>query len=129
MKEYNEEFRKYFNEIKEFCERNKKMALDKLTVLSDAVEHDYYTEEALKDEDETVEESGEKKEEVVENNLPLSGSEDKRKMTLPRPSIPKQSSFEFDTPRKKRTVFKIVRSSSLTCAELVEDIKIGRAHV
>lgn len=122
VKEYNEEFRKYFNEIKEFCERNKKIALDKLTVQSEmSKDTKETTAEEIEDGSEASSEEDNEKV-VAEVKVPVEKSEKAEKTDGEKLTPPKQSSFELSGKRRRRPVFKLTRSSSLTCAEMVEDL-------
>lgn len=123
VKDYNEEFCKYFNEMKEFCERNKKIALEKLTVQS----------ETSKDVDGAIEEGegdGESGDEESEKQLTKTKtSEDEveksDKAVNEEPTVPNRKNFELGSKRRRRPRFKMTRSSSLTCAEMVEDLNVG----
>uniref|UniRef100_A0A0N5AA97 Leucine-rich repeat-containing protein 34 n=1 Tax=Syphacia muris TaxID=451379 RepID=A0A0N5AA97_9BILA len=126
VKEYDDEFRKYFSEIKEFCERNKKIALDKLTVQAELPKDG---DDALSEEPECnlqlfeEEEEGEKKA-PVENKV--TGEEEKAgKSEEDKPLNRRPNGFGLNSTQRRRPVFKLTRSSSLTCAELVEDLSVS----
>ncbi|VDM50399.1 unnamed protein product [Toxocara canis] len=123
VKEYNEQFKLYFDEIKSFCERNKQTALKKLSVQSSISENaadsdsseDGQAECSSDKQEEVVEERGEKE---SERKAESDGSEVKQRTVA---TMSKQKSVDIAS-HSKRPVWRFNRSSSLTCTELVEDI-------
>lgn len=112
VKEYQEQFKVYYEEIKVFCERNKQLALKKLSV------HTTVQECAI-----TVGENsgGEKKVEgeKLEMNEGVQKKEEKEHERCESIEAEQTSSAP-----KKNTVWMLSRSASLTCNETVDDIPV-----
>uniref|UniRef100_A0A8R1XU91 Protein phosphatase 1 regulatory subunit 37 homolog n=1 Tax=Onchocerca volvulus TaxID=6282 RepID=A0A8R1XU91_ONCVO len=110
VKEYQEQFKDYYEEIKMFCERNKEIALRKLSVLTTVqdgttatdVMHDEQNTQAKKDEEK---ESEEKKKEIK-----MVKNEHIRNLEIAERNITRRSSWLLG------------RSASLTCTETIDDI-------
>uniref|UniRef100_A0A915C3P4 Protein phosphatase 1 regulatory subunit 37 n=1 Tax=Parascaris univalens TaxID=6257 RepID=A0A915C3P4_PARUN len=122
VKEYHEQFKLYFDEIKSFCERNKQLALQKLSVQSSTSEVTSDSESSdsgqADDQDDKQEAAAETKDR--EDGTKVEG-DDACEMRQVVPVVTRQKNFDSPSHRKKH-IWKFTRSSSLTCTELVEDI-------
>ncbi|VDK48074.1 unnamed protein product [Anisakis simplex] len=135
VKEYHEQFKLYFDEIKSFCDRNKQAALKRLSVQSSVTENNPTESESVEDAQRTKNEQQEKSdvnettENLVEtavlkseNDVNSSNEVNERQQKRSPPPLCRQKSVEVQSNRSVPPVWKFSRSSSLTCTELVEDI-------
>ncbi|EFO21735.2 leucine Rich Repeat family protein, variant [Loa loa] len=113
VKEYQEQFEVYYDEIKMFCERNKEIALKKLSVLTttedgtvatDVTHNEEYAE--VKKDKKKEDEEKEQKAEIVKNRQIDNLEVAQRKVTT----------------KSNNAVWLLGRSSSLTCTETIDDI-------
>lgn len=118
VKEYQEQFKLYFDEIKQFCERNKQLALKRLSVQSSVMEdHNESSSESSESSDREEEEevSAKAHNEASDGEVGEKKVRDKTAALKPRLK-------STDSASNKRNLWKFSRTSSLTCTELVEDI-------
>uniref|UniRef100_A0A158Q8E9 Protein phosphatase 1 regulatory subunit 37 n=1 Tax=Elaeophora elaphi TaxID=1147741 RepID=A0A158Q8E9_9BILA len=113
VKEYQEQFKVYYEEIKMFCERNKEIALKKLSVFT-TVQDGTTVTDVMQDEKSMETKKDDDK-----------GDEEKKQGT----KIIKSRQIEnLEVPKRKlaitsnNAVWLLGRSSSLTCTETVDDI-------
>ncbi|VDN06013.1 unnamed protein product [Thelazia callipaeda] len=107
IQEYQEQFMVYYDEIKMFCERNKEIALKKLSANANVLE------------DNTVSE----KPNVEGFNNEYEGESVKEDSTRKEDWDGKPEVFEQNSiSAKNNAVWLLNRSSSLTCAETIDDI-------
>lgn len=114
VREYADQFKQYFDEIKLFCERNKVAALKRLSVQSTTSVTDDDTAE-----DEIIESTLPNEEEEEECQVLVSNN---RKSTSVDGGA-SESVVNGNATVPVRPVY--VRSSSLTCNEIVDDIDVG----
>ncbi|VDN36271.1 unnamed protein product, partial [Gongylonema pulchrum] len=107
VKEYQEQFKVYYEEIKMFCERNKQIALKKLSVQTTVQESSVANTEVSGDE---------KKEET--RNVEL----EKETENTEEEESEQKEFVGIEAASKKSTVWMLSRSTSLTCSETVDDI-------
>ncbi|CAG9540172.1 unnamed protein product, partial [Cercopithifilaria johnstoni] len=113
VKEYQEQFKVYYEEIKMFCERNKEIALKKLSVLT-TVQDGTVVTDMTQNEENTEEKKDEEKddeEKKQEKKIMKNGHIDNLKIAKQKLSITSNNS-----------VWLLGRSSSLTCSETIDDI-------
>uniref|UniRef100_A0A1I8EW14 Leucine Rich Repeat family protein n=1 Tax=Wuchereria bancrofti TaxID=6293 RepID=A0A1I8EW14_WUCBA len=113
VKEYQEQFEVYYDEIKMFCERNKEIALKKLSVLT-TVEHDTAATDVTHSEENTEMKKDEEKEDKEEKQ--------KTKMTKNGQIDNLEVAQRKIATTSNNAIWLLGRSSSLTCAETVDDI-------
>ncbi|VIO99218.1 Leucine Rich Repeat family protein [Brugia malayi] len=113
VKEYQEQFEVYYDEIKMFCERNKEIALKKLSVLT-TVEDVVAATDVTHSEENTEMKKDEEKEDEEEKQ--------KTKMTRNGQINNLEVAQRKIATTSKSPIWLLGRSSSLTCTETVHDI-------
>lgn len=136
VREYQDEFERYFQEIQTYCDRNKEDVLKKLTVTfedQDRVSEEKETkdDEADDEEKEKENEGGETTPETSDADAPADGTNSTEGQEQTEKLKPESINNEKRLLMASASTSKIcqrerhqrfVRSSSLTCAETVHDI-------
>ncbi|CAB3398974.1 unnamed protein product [Caenorhabditis bovis] len=114
VREYQEEFERYFNEIQEYCNRNKEEAKKRLTVTFDVEELAVVISKAsnVEQEEPNPDIPAEDEKEHDESEKSQENNNNSERVVLPRK----------DLTRKEKQHQRFTRSSSLTCTETVHDI-------
>ncbi|CAL2044606.1 unnamed protein product [Caenorhabditis brenneri] len=137
VREYQDEFERYFREIQTYCDRNKDDVLKKLTVTFDDEEGDSEGTEKKENEsgnEDTENENGEEEtdaessetntstdpnDSTKENDQSRGSSRTESNNNEKRPLMASASTSKISQRERHQ---RFVRSSSLTCAETVHDI-------
>ncbi|KAL3986241.1 hypothetical protein ACH3XW_41930 [Acanthocheilonema viteae] len=113
VKEYQEQFKVYYEEIKMFCERNKEIALKKLSVFTTVQDGTIDTDVKQNEKNTEVKQDEEKDVEEQKQEIKMTKNEHLDNLEVAERKLNIMSN---------NAVWLLGRSSSLTCTETIDDI-------